>query len=209
MRIVNTATGFVTFEIYSTYWKWEFAQGITLLPAASFILSEIRTSLVQEMQRVRIDGYGNIGEYIPFYFTPRSIMLYNIVTGYWAPVVPKLEREEILIIRSEIGILSRNPRFFFTDGQANAAYSNHYTDLRDLDQIDWESIQQSNFLKSDLDTDRPRRYQAEFLVHSHVPLKSIESFLVYNEHAEALVNAHLKSAGLNIAVTVAPICFFP
>lgn len=163
----------------------------------------------RDATRVRIDGYGNIGEYVPFYFTPRSIMLYNIVTGYWAPLVPKLEREKILIMRSEIAILSRNSRFFFTDGQANTAYSNHYHDLKDLDKIDWESIQQSNFQKSDLDTDRPRRYQAEFLVHSHVPLESIESFLVYNEHAEALVNAQLELAGLNIAVTVAPICFFP
>lgn len=158
---------------------------------------------------VRIDGYGNIGDYVPFYFTPRSIMLYNIVTGYWAPLVPKLSREDILIIRSEIAVLSRNTRFFFTDGQANTAYSNHYTDLADLNKIDWESIQQSNFQKSDLDTDRPRRYQAEFLVHSHVSLESIESFLVYNENAEALVNTHLNSAGLNIPVAVAPICFFP
>lgn len=49
-------------------------------------------------------------------------MLYNIVTGYWAPLVPKLSREDILIIRSEIAVLSRNTRFFFTDGQANTAY---------------------------------------------------------------------------------------
>jgi hypothetical protein len=27
---------------------------------------------------VKINGYGNIGEYIPFYFTPRSMMLFNI-----------------------------------------------------------------------------------------------------------------------------------
>ncbi len=26
---------------------------------------------------VKITGYGNIGDYVPFYFTPRSIMLYN------------------------------------------------------------------------------------------------------------------------------------
>nr|WP_295930648.1 DUF4433 domain-containing protein [uncultured Dyadobacter sp.] len=158
---------------------------------------------------VRIDGFGNIGDYVPFYFTPRSIMLYNIVTGYWAPLVPQLSREEIIVVRSEINVLSRNGRFFFTDGQANAAYSRHYRDLKDLDKIDWESIQNSNFQKSDLDTDRPRRYQAEFLVHSHVPLESIESFIVYNENAEAIVNSHLNSARLNIRVTVAPICFFP
>lgn len=155
---------------------------------------------------VRIDGYGNIGDYVPFYFTPRSIMLYNIVTGYYAPLVPQLSREEIIVLRSKIAILGQSKRFFFTDGQANTVYSKHYTDLKDLDKIDWESIQQSNFQKSDSDTDRPRRYQAEFLVHSHLP---IESILVYDDSAEAVVNTNLKVAGLNIPVTVAPICFFP
>jgi hypothetical protein len=30
---------------------------------------------------VRMANYGDIGDYVPFYFTPRSIMLYNIITG--------------------------------------------------------------------------------------------------------------------------------
>jgi hypothetical protein len=158
---------------------------------------------------VRIDGYGNLGDYVPFYFTPRSVMLYNIITGYYAPLVPKLSRDEIIIIRSEIAELSANTRTFFTDGQANAAYSKHYTDLKDLDKIDWESIQQSNFHKSDADTDRTRRYQAEFLVYAHVPLDLIESILVYNEKIATFVNIQLAAAGINIPVLVAPVCFFP
>ncbi|MCF2490814.1 DUF4433 domain-containing protein [Dyadobacter sp. CY347] len=163
---------------------------------------------VRDLTPVKIEGYGKIGDYVPFYFTPRSIMLYNIITGYKAPVVPQLSPEDMIVIRAEIEELSRNRHFFFTDGQANTALSKHYNNLRDLDKIDWESIQQSNFQKSDEDTDRPRRYQAEFLVHSHVPLESIESFLVYNEKVATIVNTNLNLAGLNIPVRVAPICFF-
>ena len=157
---------------------------------------------------VRIKDYGTIGDYVPFYFTPRSIMLFNIITGYYAPLVPQLSREQIIVIRSEIAALSQSKCFFFTDGQANSVYSKHYADLKDLDKIDWESIQQSNFQKSDLDTDRPRRYQAEFLVHSHVPLELIECILVYNEKTQLVVNKELQAAGFNIPVKVAPICFF-
>jgi hypothetical protein len=163
---------------------------------------------VRDSTPVKIEGFGNIGDYVPFYFTPRSIMLYNIITGYKAPVVPQFARHEIIVIRAEIEELARNKRFFFTDGQANTALSRHYNDLRDLDKIDWESIQESNFQKSDEDTDRPRRYQAEFLVHAHVPIESIESILVYNEQVAAIVNANLRTASLNIPVRVAPICFF-
>ncbi len=65
---------------------------------------------------VKITGYGNIGDYVPFYFTPRSIMLFNIVTGYYAPVVPRVPREDILVIRCLVKTLATSPQFFFTDG---------------------------------------------------------------------------------------------
>ena len=31
---------------------------------------------------VKIEGYGNLGDYVPFYFGPLSPMLLNIKTGY-------------------------------------------------------------------------------------------------------------------------------
>src|SRR5215203_1829265 len=48
---------------------------------------------VRTIHPAKIEGYGNIGEYVPFYFTPSSIMLYNILTGYG---VPKIEAEDIV-----------------------------------------------------------------------------------------------------------------
>jgi hypothetical protein len=145
---------------------------------------------------VKIAGYGNLGEYVPFYFTPRSIMLYNIITGYWAPVVPKVAREDILVIECAINRLAELSDFFFTDGQANDALTNHYNDLSDSNKIDWNNIQGSNFSKSDGDFDRPRRYQAEFLVHNYVPLDRIESFHIYNKKAATFVQNELKNSGI-------------
>jgi len=159
---------------------------------------------VRDETIVRLPDYGTIGEYIPFYFTPRSIMLYNIVTGYWAPKVPRVPRNEILVIRCYVSDLIKLPRYFFTDGQANDALTNHYVKVEDSKNIDWSSIQNSNFSKSDGDFDRPRRYQAEFLVHEHVPLEFIESLHVYDEKASRIVKAELENAGLlrlNVNVT--------
>ena len=148
-----------------------------------------------------------IGEYVPFYFTPRSIMLYNIITGYWAPVVPKVEREDILVIRCALKDLSNLPQFFFTDGQANDALTKHYNDTLHFNKIDWESIHASNFNK-DGDVDRPRRYQAEFLVRRHVPVEWIESFHTYNQKAATFVRDELEKAGNNIPVFVTTAYFF-
>ena len=158
--------------------------------------------------KVRINDYGNIGDYIPFYFTPRSIMLYNIVTGYWAPLVPKILKKDIIIIRCEITKLSNVNRFFFTNGQANDALTKHYNDLSKINKIDWENIQNGNFSKSDGDFDRPRRYQAEFLVYYHVPVNAIESIIVYNDGTAKFVGDELSQAGVTLAVHISPNYFF-
>lgn len=163
---------------------------------------------VRSTAPVRIDNYGMIGDYVPFYFTPKSIMLYNIITGYWDPLVPRRNRSEILIIRCLIADLAMLPQWFFTDGQGNDFVSNHYNDLANLGQIDWLSIQNSEFSKSDGDYDRPRRYQAEFLVHRQVPLTRVESLNVYNDHAANIVNNILNQNNINLAVNIQPKYFF-
>lgn len=164
---------------------------------------------VRSNTAVRIEGYGDIGEYVPFYFTPRSMMLYNIVTGYRSPLVPKRNREEIVVIRCLIEQLATLDHWFFTNGQGNDFISKHFHDLDKLSEIDWESIQQSNFSKSDGDFDRPRRYQAEFLVRHVVPLSHIESLHVYNETAKATVEKMLEAKKiLNFGVQITPTYFF-
>ncbi|PQJ10716.1 hypothetical protein CJD36_012145 [Flavipsychrobacter stenotrophus] len=165
---------------------------------------------VRDDRAVLINDYGNIGEYVPFYFTPLSIMQYNIVTGYWDPPVAKIHPEDLLIIQCKISDLVEVGRFFFTDGQANSAVTKHYTDLNMLKEIDWDCIQQQNFSKSGDDYDRPRRYQAEFLVHNHVPVTSINALFVYNEKAATFVRKEMVNTGNNtLKVNIENRLYFP
>jgi ssDNA thymidine ADP-ribosyltransferase, DarT len=163
---------------------------------------------VRSTTPVKIDNYGMIGDYVPFYFTPKSIMLYNIITGYRHPLVPKRNQDELLLIRCLIADLAKLPQWFFTDGQGNNSLSHHYNDLARLDEIDWESIQNSHFSKTDNDTDRPRRYQAEFLVHEQVKVQAIESLQVYSQQAANQVIDVLKQNSINLAVEIQPKYFF-
>jgi hypothetical protein len=143
---------------------------------------------------VKIDGYGNIGDYVPFYFTPKSIMLYNILTGYGVPKVPP---GEIIFIATTVSkVASCGNRYFFTDGQANTSISRHLHQLQDLDKVDWEVINSGDFKKSMADIDRPRRYQAEFLVESHVPVNCIEAIVAYNESGATFVKKELARTDL-------------
>lgn len=163
---------------------------------------------VRGTTNVKIAGYGNIGDYVPFYFTTRSLMLYNIVTGYYAPKVPRREKNEIIALRFQLSRLIKEPQWFFTDGQANDGESKHYNDLRNLNQIDWECIQHSNFGKSDGDYDRQRRYQAEFLVYEQVPTTCIESVNVYTAEMQKWAEKEISKAGLKIPVNVQKYYFF-
>lgn len=161
---------------------------------------------LRTIELVKLDGYGCIGDYIPFHFTPRSIMLYNIITGYKAPKVPKRSKNEIIVIRCLIEGLAKRPKWFFTDGQALS--SNHYNNLEYLDQIDWKNIQDSIFMKTEDDRDLARRYQAEFLVYDEVPIECIESLFVYDEETKNWTEELVKVKKLEIPVHIHKPYFF-
>ncbi len=155
---------------------------------------------------VKIAGYGNIGDYVPFYFSPKSIMLYNILTGYG---VTKVKPEEIIFLVTDVpGIEKCKRLYFFSDGQANTRISKHYNDLKDLDKIDWEIVKSGDFTKSIDDNDRTRRYQAEFLVHEKVPVNCIKAIVVYNETCATFVKKVLAKTSLLIPVSITQSFYF-
>lgn len=164
---------------------------------------------VRDDTKVKIEGYGIIGEYVPFYFTPKSMMLYNIITGFREPIVKKRLKSELMVIRSVINDLSKIGKFFFTDGQANVtSMTNHFNDLKYLSAIDWDIIQKSDFSKNETDNDKQRRYQAEFLVYKHVPVSSIESINVYNDKAETIVKKEMAKTNILLPIHITKEYFF-
>ena len=156
---------------------------------------------------VRIKGYGYIGEYVPFYFGTQSIMLYNILTGYGG--LQKCDPDAIIYLCSTVGELINNyGKFFFTDGQANQHITEHFTDLKNLQDIDWNVIGGSDFKKSAEDVDKPRRYQAEFLIYEYVPIKCIMKIVIHNKSVKASIDALLQANGSKVQVEVAKKDFY-
>ena len=56
---------------------------------------------------VTVGPGGTLSDYVPFYFTPFSIMMYNIHTGYNVPRVPN---EEIVILVSSLRSAALRPQ---------------------------------------------------------------------------------------------------
>ena len=130
---------------------------------------------IKERRRRRtvdVNPGGNLCDYVPFYFCPRSPMLYSIHKGNVECY--RGGQDNILHLEAQIDqVVQRGLSFVFTDGHAEMTISRFYTDLCDLDVIDWD-LMQSTWWNDTLEfPDRKRRRQAEFLVQYFFPWELI------------------------------------
>ena len=150
---------------------------------------------------------GVLEDYVPFYFTPCSVMLFNIVTGY--NDITKRERDEIIIIVSSLEMLeAHGVVFVFTDRHALVAYAQFFSDVRDLDRIDWELLRARDFSRSDTDFGKVERYQAEALGHRAVPVSALLGIACHSDTSKATVESMLADAEVDLRVVVKRGWFF-
>ena len=103
-------------------------------------------------------------DYVPFYFCPRSVMLYQLHTG-WVPGYSEGQEPLIHLVSSVQRVQSSGAHFVFSDGHGLAAMTRWYDDLEELDALDWNVISGRMWQDTPDEPDRKRRKQAEFLVH--------------------------------------------
>lgn len=157
-------------------------------------------------QPVQAPPGGALCDYIPFYFTPRSVMLFNIVTGHRVPLVVP---ERLVILVTSVGTLAANGlRFLLTDRHASLAYVRFADDASGLDRVDWRILQASDFQRGEEDPEKIDRYQAEALVHRHVPPAAIERLVCYGPEQAKRVGQELAGRGLAHTVEVQKGWFF-
>jgi hypothetical protein len=132
---------------------------------------------------VPIPPEGTLSDYVPFYFTPYSPMLYNIKTGWGG--ITKVPNEEIVIFVSSLHELQKlGIRFVFTDRHAYLQDAIYYSKLTDLVNISWELLKNKDFKRDENDLLKTAKYQAEALVFKHVPIAALLGVVCYNNEAE-------------------------
>lgn len=142
---------------------------------------------------------GTLADYVPFYFTPYSPMLYNIKTGYGG--VEKRDLSDILILVTSLRTIEEmNLPFVFTDRHAYLKTAQFSSNLGDLDRIIWSALQERNFKKDDVD--RFEKYQAEALIHKRVPLNSLKGIVCYNQSVKDSVQTEIDSKGSSLKAIV-------
>lgn len=145
---------------------------------------------------------GTLSDYVPFYFTSRSPMLLNIKTGRSVPAVPM--RDIVILATSLPRLASQGIPFVFTDRHAYLAAARFSGDLTDLDRIDWEILQRSDFKHDPDDGGKMERYQAEALVHRRVPVEALGAVICYDAAQQLRLETLVANAGHTTRVVARP-----
>ncbi len=153
------------------------------------------------LTRVPCAAHGCLHDYVPFYFAPRSPMLYAIHKGNVEDYAEGQNPVIYLVYEAET-IVANKLVFTFTDGHAVIAYSEFYDDLQRLDMIDWEIMSADFWGNTQEDGDRKRRRQAEFLVHQFCPLTLIKEIGVVNNTLQKQVREILQDFNYQIPIRV-------
>jgi hypothetical protein len=144
---------------------------------------------------------GFLSDYVPFYFTPFSPMMYNIYTGYAG--ITKRRNEDIIILASSIHKLRELAvPFVFSDRHACLEAATFSSNIDDLNRLDWDILQRRDFRNDPDDPAKLERYQAEALVQQHVPVEALLGVACYNEVALATINEDMAAMGVTVNVAI-------
>jgi len=134
-------------------------------------------------------------------------MLYNVTTGYGG--VKKVPNANIVLLVSSVHeVEKRGIPFCFTSGHAYPAYADYYNSTADLDQIDWALLQRRDFSLDANDPGKKDRYQAEALVHHHLPLEGLLGMACYDEEVKKWIESELQARSIEMKVLALPRYYF-
>ncbi len=156
---------------------------------------------------IPIPPSGTLSDYVPFYFTPFSMMMLNIKTGYGG--IKQFPNSEIVILVSSLrGLAEKNTPFVFSDRHAYLGAAQFFSSLNDLDKIDWGILQRRDFKRDVDDPEKTDRYQAEALVYRHLPVTGLLGIVCASENEQRTLEARREEVGLDLKIVSRPAWYF-
>jgi len=153
----------------------------------------------RRMTQTRIPCAGNrfVGEFVPFYFCPRSPMLFVVNKGGTGRP-PGCQRTILHLVTSVADAIAVGNAWVYSDGNAGASYPSFYDEIEELDsKLSWPAInERANW--SPVRTEK----QAEFLVADTYPWNSIHGIGCYEEAVAQRVTGFLQGVQHRPIVTV-------
>lgn len=116
-----------------------------------------------------------VGDCVPFYFCPRSVMLYLIYRGNHTDLAYQGGQNPVVHLEFDLHRVvewaqSQQRRWAFTLSNAGARYVEDRCELANLDEINWNAVRATDWR----DADTKQGKQAEFLVEGAVPWELVD-----------------------------------
>ncbi|MEJ5862564.1 type II toxin-antitoxin system toxin DNA ADP-ribosyl transferase DarT [Pseudomonas farsensis] len=157
-------------------------------------------------RHVPIAPWGVLADYVPFYFTPFSVMMKNIHSG--RSVQQRSNDEIVILVSSLYRVDELGLPFVFTNAHAYPDWTNYYGDLASLGEIDWPILQRRDFKRDPDDPRKIERYQAEALIHHHLPITGLLGIMCYNDATKQRIEQDVAARGLTLSVHARPTWYF-
>jgi hypothetical protein len=137
----------------------------------------------------------NVGEYVPFYFCSRSIMLFVIHCANHPELAYRGGQQPIVHLEADLHQVVRwaetnGRRWAFSLSNAGAVYTQFRAGLDRLGDINWDAVAATDFRPADIKEAK----QAEFLVQESFPWHLVERIGVYSQACVQPVSTAMKDA---------------
>ncbi len=194
------------------------AETMELVSDANRIANGLSCSLVgmSTIKQRRLEDIGvschtgtTVGQYVPFYFCPRSIMLYILHMGNHPDVTYKGGQQPMLHLQADFHAVihwanSNAVRWAFSNGNAGARLTSFYDRAVQLSEINWTAIAATDFRDPQVKEGK----QAEFLMFDAFPWTLIESIGVINSRMASRVQTVLTTVQHRPTIAVQPTWYF-
>jgi hypothetical protein len=157
----------------------------------------------RRLKELRLDSHPDlfVGDCVPFYFCPRSVMLYVISRANHSELSYRGGQGSIVHLQADLRSTvawadRKGRRWAFTLGNAGARYFKDRSDLGQLGEIDWCAVHAKNWRA------RKEGKQAEFLIERKFPWKLVSRIGVFSREMYDRTQRALRKAAHRPSVQV-------
>lgn len=154
------------------------------LPGTTIGISEIKARRLAHPLASYPDLH--VGDCVPFYFCPRSIMLYVICKANASQLTYRGGQTSIIHLGANLHDAvawadSQNKRWVFTTTNAGSTFFDDYNSLDQLNHVNWDAVQARRWTGPDVAPGIREGKQAEFLLEGFCPWKIIKRIFVHSQ----------------------------
>jgi hypothetical protein len=157
----------------------------------------------RRMTQIRVDCCAGrfVGEFVPFYFCPRSPMLFTVNRGNTGRP-PGCQRTIVHLVSSLAAGINQNRPWAISDGNAGAFHAAFSSELAALGGLDWAAIRATQW------QGRTHEKSAEFLLADFFDWTGFHAVGCYNTETAQRVQSMLTHSAHRPAVSVEPTWYY-